>query len=70
MQLTDWMPCATPPIREGWYEIEMIYANGATDKIRRYYWRLGDFRLSDREMIRAPVIYTQDRWRGATEEQA
>lgn len=68
MELTEWISCTTPPIREGWYDIEMIFANGANDKIRRYYWKLGDFRLSDRDMLRAPIIYEQDRWRGLAED--
>jgi hypothetical protein len=68
VNLTEWIPCATPPIREGWYDVEIIYQNGADEKNRRYYWKLGDFRLSDRDMLRAPIIYEQDRWRGLTEQ--
>jgi hypothetical protein len=68
MGLTDWISCTTPPVREGEYEIQMTYANGTAFQVRRYYWRLGDFRLSERDMIRAPVIYSQDKWRGLAEE--
>lgn len=67
VQVTDWIPCETPPIREGWYEVEMIAMNGARQKIRRYFWGFGNFRLGEDCLLRAPVIENQDRWRGLTQ---
>jgi hypothetical protein len=70
VNITDWLPCTTQPVREGWYDVEMIAMNGADEKLRRYYWRDGRFMLNDQDPWGAPIIVTQDRWRGCTEEQS
>lgn len=28
MELTDWIPCSTPPVRTGWYHVERRLNNG------------------------------------------
>jgi hypothetical protein len=27
-QVTEWIPCTTPPVRDGWYEIQQCYHSG------------------------------------------
>lgn len=29
MQLTDWIPCKTPPVRDGWYDLERRLNDGS-----------------------------------------
>lgn len=66
-EVTDWFAMDTPPIREGWYDVERRWADGSVYDIKRYWWNGMKFAISNANHIPAPIIFYQDVWRGLTE---
>jgi len=56
------------PVREGWYEVERRWADGSVYDIMRYWWNRTRFVLSEEHNLAAPIIDSQDVWRGLVRE--
>jgi hypothetical protein len=68
MTLTDWIPCKTPPIRDGWYDLERRLNDGSViQRAERVRFANGEW---DRESCESKigVWVGTDYWRGVTEE--
>jgi hypothetical protein len=64
--LTDWMPCTTPPCRDGWYDVQRRLLCGSAiapvERVRfassKWDWRASESKMS--------VWVGMDYWRGVT----
>jgi hypothetical protein len=68
MKLTPWIPCITPPIRDGWYDLERrLNAGSVIQPAERVRFANGEW---DRESCESKigVWVGTDYWRGVTEE--
>lgn len=68
MQLTDWIPCKTPPVRDGWYDLERRLNDGSViQAAERVRFANGEWdRHSSKSEI--GVWVGMDYWRGVTRE--
>lgn len=66
MELTDFMPCTTPPVRDGWYDLERRLNDGSVIKsVERVRFQDGSWdRLSCESQM--AVWVGMDYWRGVT----
>jgi hypothetical protein len=68
MTLTEWMPCTTAPVREGWYDVQRRLLCGSAiapvERVRfassKWDWRASESKMS--------VWVGMDYWRGVTRE--
>jgi hypothetical protein len=62
--VTDWIPCWTPPVREGWYEVQ----RSSTNPFVQYEPELVEFLAGKWDTKgKIPVWIHVDRWRGMRE---
>lgn len=62
MELTDWMPCATSPIRSGWYEVKR--GGQAWPGTERIWFDLSHGWDRDSCSSRIEIWTSIDYWRG------
>jgi hypothetical protein len=68
MTLTDWMPCTTPPVRDGWYDVQRRLSDGSfIQPAERVRFANGKWDRMASES-KASVWTSMDYWRGVTEE--
>lgn len=66
MTLTDWMPCTTPPVREGWYDLERRLGDGSVIQLaERVRFANGEWDHMASESKRS-IWTSMDYWRGVT----
>lgn len=66
MTLTDWYPCTTPPVRDGWYDLSRRLNDGSciqpVERVRfvngEWDWKASKSKIS--------VWVGMDYWRGVT----
>jgi hypothetical protein len=64
MTLTEWIPCTTPPVRDGWYDLERRLSDGSViRRAERVRFANGEW---DRESCdsKTGVWVGMDYWRG------
>jgi hypothetical protein len=68
MELTDWISCKTPPVRDGWYDVQRKgFCGTSLHGVERVRFQEGSWdRQSCESKIAIWVGY--DYWRGVTEE--
>jgi hypothetical protein len=67
LPLTDWIPCTTPPIRDGWYDVERRSFDKVVYHAERVRYAGGWDR--DSSITGMPVWVSQDYWRGVAGDQ-
>jgi hypothetical protein len=68
MTLTDWIPCTTPPVHDGWYDVQRKGFFGTLLRgVERVRFQYGSW---DQESCKSKIaVWTDvDYWRGVTEE--
>jgi hypothetical protein len=69
MTLTDWMPCTTAPVREGWYDLERRLNDGSViQPAERVRFAKGEWDRHSCES-KISVWVGMDYWRGVTNPQ-
>jgi hypothetical protein len=65
--LSNWIPCTTPPVRDGWYDVHRNMNLPLSQPIERVRFHNGSW---DRESCKSKVAIWSgyDYWRGVTEE--
>jgi hypothetical protein len=64
LPVTDWIPCTTPPVRDGWYDVERFNFFDQiwkTERVRFCVEAGWDRRSSDSGIV---VWASSDYWRG------
>lgn len=64
MERTGWFSIKANPVRRGWYEVKLMYTNGA---VGRLYWN-GKRWLSGPLYMTGFPLLPGDQWRGLTAE--
>jgi hypothetical protein len=64
-EVTDWIPCWTPPVREGWYEVQRV----STHPNVCYEPEMVEFKAGRWDTMGKTTVWVHvDRWRGLTEQ--
>lgn len=63
-EVTDWVPCTTPPVRAGKYDIQRRDALGNVVDERRCRWSPQKAAFMHPKGWKMAIIETQDYWRG------
>lgn len=66
-KVTEWIPCTTPPVRKGAYDVQRRNMDGSVKDEIRAIWKPGKRRFEHRKGWHIAVIDTQDYWRGLAE---
>lgn len=66
IELTPWFPCTTPPVREGWYDVQRKWADQDLVRAERIRFKDGAW---DRDSCESKLAIwvSYDYWRGVTE---
>jgi hypothetical protein len=69
MELTDWIPCKTPPVRDGWYDVarNFLHYGSALHPVERVRYENGEWDWLACES-KIAIWVGNDYWRGVTEE--